>query len=141
MDFTSIMATFREVRDLLGVACFEDIDEDEFLLLWNFNKSKNLDCPCNNYNRFDLDEMYDSECIAEFRVKKCDLPDLADLQQIPNQFVCHQRSVADRMKGLRVLLCRLSCPCRYSDLIVSFGRPVPVISMVTNSVLDYSGAP
>lgn len=70
------MATFQEVRDLLGVACFEDIiEEDELLLLWVFNTSKNLDCPYGNYNRFDLDEMYDSECIEEFRVKKCDLPD------------------------------------------------------------------
>ena len=32
VDFTSIMPTFREVRDL-AVACFEDIiDEEEFLL-------------------------------------------------------------------------------------------------------------
>ena len=31
------MATFREVRDLLAVACFEDIiDEDEFLLVVGF---------------------------------------------------------------------------------------------------------
>ena len=58
--FSSIMATFQEVRDLLGVACFEDIiDEDEFLLLWDFNMSKSLDWPYNNYNRFDLDEIYD----------------------------------------------------------------------------------
>ena len=34
VNFTSIMASFQEVRDLLAVACFEDItDEDEFLLL------------------------------------------------------------------------------------------------------------
>lgn len=101
--FSSIMATFQEVREV-GVACFEDIiDKDEFLL-WDFNTSKNLDCPYDNYNRFDLDEMYDSECIGDFRVKKCDLPDLAAAQEIPNQFVCHQRSVAVGMEGLCVLL-------------------------------------
>ena len=101
--FSSIMATFQEVRER-GVACFEDIiDKDEFLL-WDFNTSKNLDCPYDNYNRFDLDEMYDSECIGDFRVKKCDLPDLAAAQEIPNQFVCHQRSVAVGMEGLCVLL-------------------------------------
>ena len=44
VDFTSIMAPFREVRDLLAVACFEDIiDEYEFLLLWDLYTSKNLD--------------------------------------------------------------------------------------------------
>ena len=44
VDFTSIMATFREVRDLVAVACFEDIiDEDEFLLLWDFNTKTTAD--------------------------------------------------------------------------------------------------
>ena len=121
VDSTSIMATFREVRDLLAVACFEDIiDEDEFLLLWDLHDSKNLDFPYEDYGRFDLDEMDDSECSAEFRVKKRDLPDLAAALQIPNQFVCHrhQRSVADRMEGLCMLLGRLSYPCRYSDTSV-----------------------
>ena len=132
------MATFREVRDLLAVACFEDIiDEDEFLLLWDLNTSKNLDFPYEDYGRFDLDEMDDSECLAEFRVKKRDLPDLAAALRIPNQFVCHQRSVADGIEGLCMLLRRLSYPCRYSDMMVRFGRPVPVMSMVTNTVLDY----
>ena len=138
VNFTSIMATFREVRDLLAVACFEDIiDEEEFLLLWDLHKSKNLDFPYEDYGRFDLDEMDDSECLAEFRFKKCDLPDLAAALQIPNQFVCHQRSVADGMEGLCMLLRRLSYPCRYSDMKARFGRPVPVMSMVTNTVLDY----
>lgn len=41
------------------------------------------------------------------------------------------------MEGLCVLLWRLLCPCRYSDMIVRFGQSVPVISMVTNTVLDY----
>ena len=49
------MATFREVQDLLAVACFEDIvDKDEFLLWWDFNTSKNLDFPYEDYGRFDL---------------------------------------------------------------------------------------
>ena len=78
------MATFREVRDLLAVACFEDItDEDEFLLLWNLHESKIVDFPYEDYDRFDLDEMDDSECSAEFRVNKRDLPDLAAALQIP----------------------------------------------------------
>ena len=40
----TLMATFRETRDLLAVAYFEDIiDEDEFILLFDLNSSKNLD--------------------------------------------------------------------------------------------------
>ena len=113
------------------------MDEDECLLLWDLHESKNLDFPYEDYSRFDTDEMDDSECLAEFRVKKHDLPDRASALQIPNQFMCHQRSVADGMDELCMLLRRLSYPCRYSDMIACFGRPVPVMSLVTNTVLVY----
>ena len=37
---------FGEVHDLLAVACFEDIiDENNFLLLWDINTSRNFDFP------------------------------------------------------------------------------------------------
>ena len=35
------------------------------------------------------------------------------------------------------MLRRLTYPCRYSDLIPRFGRPVPELSMIYNVVLDY----
>ena len=35
-----------------------------------------------------------------------------------------------------MLLTRLSYPCRYSDMFPLFAKPVPVISMITNQVLD-----
>lgn len=59
------MVTFREIRDLLAVECFENIiDEDEFLLLYNLNISKHLDFPYDDYGRIDLDEIDDSECVT-----------------------------------------------------------------------------
>ena len=36
-----------------------------------------------------------------------------------------------------MLLKRMSFPRRYSDMIYRFGRTVPVLSMVTNQVVDY----
>ena len=62
------MASFqRNMRDLLAVACFEDIiDEDEFILLYDLNSSKNVDFPYDDYGRFDFEEMDDLECLAEF---------------------------------------------------------------------------
>ena len=36
-----------------------------------------------------------------------------------------------------MLLKRLAYPCRYSDLIYRFGRPVPVLCMITNKVIEY----
>jgi len=74
--------------------------------------------------------MNDAECLAEFRFRKRDLPLLAEVLQLPDSFTCDQRSVVSGMEGLCILLRRLSYPCRYSDII-------PVLSMVSNDVLDF----
>ena len=31
------------------------IDDEEYLLLYDLNQSKNLDLPCHSYEKFDLD--------------------------------------------------------------------------------------
>ena len=62
---------------------------------------------------------------------------LADARGIPPVFRYSQRSVFEGMEGLCMLLKRLAYPCRYSDMIPRFGRPVPEISMMTNVVLDW----
>ena len=36
-----------------------------------------------------------------------------------------------------MLLRRFAYPCRYSDLISRFGRPVPEIRMISNEVMEY----
>ena len=132
------MASFRDARDMLTIAfCNDIISADEYILLYDLNTSKNLDLPFDAYNRFDLDDMEDSECVAEFRVHKHDLPALAEALNIPNEFNLPQRSICDGMEGLCVLLRRLAYPCRYSDIMPRFGRPPPVLSMITNKVLDY----
>ena len=113
------------------------IDEDEFVLLYNLNTSKNPVFPYEIYERFDLANVDEAECKAEFRVEKSDLPQLADALRIPQIFKCDQRSECDGMEGLCMLLRRLAYPCRYSDLIARFGRPVPEICMMTNKVLNF----
>ena len=40
-------------------------------------------------------------------------------------------------KPFCTLLKRFAYPCRYSDMVPRFARPVPVLSMITNEVLDY----
>ncbi|KAK3728021.1 hypothetical protein QZH41_009525 [Actinostola sp. cb2023] len=68
------------------------ITDEEFAILYDVNCSKNLDLPYDDYERFDLDNMENDECIAEFRVTKNDLPVLAEALQIPDTFVCPQKS-------------------------------------------------
>ena len=81
--------------------------------------------------------MDEDECKAEFRVSKNDLPALATALQTPDQFKCAQRTVFSGMEGLCVVLRRLAYPCRYSDHIPRFERPVPELSMISNHVIDF----
>ena len=106
-------------------------------MLYDLYKPRNLDLPYSSYPLFDLEDMDDDECFAEFRFKKKDIPILAEALQIPDSFTCNQRSKADGKEALCMLLKRFAYPCRYSDMVPRFGRPVPVLSMVTNEVLDY----
>jgi len=131
------MASFRDIRNLL-VESFDDddISEDEFLLLYDANTSKNPDFPYDCYGSFDLNEMDDSECLAEFRFHKNDVPVLLEALQLPQSFTCHQGTICDGMEALCITLRRFSYPCRYSDLIPRFGRPVPELSMISNLVMD-----
>ena len=41
------------------------------------------------------------------------------------------------MEGLCIALQRFSYPCRYSDMIPRFAKPVPVLSMIPNTVVDF----
>ena len=51
------MPSFRKTRNIFAIALdARYIDEEEFLLLWSANISKNPDFPANVYSSFKLDE-------------------------------------------------------------------------------------
>jgi len=81
--------------------------------------------------------MDNSECRAEFRVDKEDIPLLVDALGVPDHFRCPQGTVCSGQEGLCLLLRRLAYPCRYHDCIYRFARPVPELSMIANTVLDW----
>ena len=105
------MTSFKKTRELLAGCYLADIiSDEEFVLLYDCSFSKNLQIPYEEYGRFKLEEMVDSECRAEFRVNKSGLPLLAECLQIPDAFVCNQGSVCEGMEALCILLRRLSYP-------------------------------
>ena len=69
---------FQEVRDAL-VYGFADgyLDEEEFLILYELYKSVNPLYPYWEFQPFCLQNIDSSECLAEFRVTKEDIPFLA----------------------------------------------------------------
>ncbi|CAB3990059.1 Hypothetical predicted protein [Paramuricea clavata] len=88
------MCSFRKTRDLLAVAVDDGyVNEEEFLLQWDVNTSKNLDFPVHTYSKFVLDEKNASEVKAEFRFEKNDIPTLFDVLRIPEEFTCRQGTV------------------------------------------------
>ena len=113
------------------------IDDEDFCLLFDVNQSKNPGFPYEGYGTFDLAEMDDAECKAEFRLRKADISVLAEALDIPETFTCNQGSVIDGIEGHCVLLRRFSYPGRYSDLIPRFGQPVPVLIMICGTVTDH----
>ena len=84
------MTSFTEARDFI-VLSYEQglISDEEFLVLYDSYKPKNLDLPYNMYESFDLDEMEDDECVVEFRVRKRDIPLLGEVLQIPEVVICN----------------------------------------------------
>lgn len=132
------MNTFKNIRNLLLYSyCEGIISDDEFLPLYDAYQSKNPDFSYQHYTHFNLEDIDPAECKAEFRVEKQDLRRLADALQLPPAFKCQQRSTFDSMEGLCMVLKRITYPCRYSDMIPRFGRPVSVLSLVTNCMVDY----
>ena len=130
--------SFQHARDAL-VLCHDNrvIDDEEFCLLYDANRSKNPEFPYEEYGKFDLEDMDDAEFKAEFHFHKEDIPQLAEVLGLPETFTCSQGSVTNGIEGLCVMLKRFSYPCRYSDLIPLFGHRVPVMSMICNTVVDF----
>ena len=133
------MTSFKHLREALVLSWDDEvISDDEFLLLYDVSQSKNPDFPYKMYPVFSLDAMDEVECKAEFRVEKQDLHRLAEVLRLPPRFQLEQRSVCQGMEALCLLLRRVCYPCRLSDLIHRFGgRPVSVLSLITNHVIDY----
>ena len=62
-----------------------------------------------------------------------DIAGLADTLGIPEIVKCYQGTICGREEALCILLKRFAYPCRYSDLIPIFGRPVPELAMIINN--------
>jgi len=114
------MRNLRDVRHCLLFG-FEGnlLSDEESILLYDFNTSKNPDFPYWQYDPFDSDKLCDDECKAEFRFLKNGIYVLKVVLQIPNEVVCYNRLVVDGIEALCVLLKQFAYPIRYVPLICS----------------------
>ena len=79
----------------------------------------------------------------EFRFPKNNIYSLVDALQIPDEVRCPNRYSIDAVEALCVLLKRNSYPCRFSDLIPTFGRSVAelcnIASVINNHIYETHG--
>ena len=107
-----------------------------FTLLYEENYSRGI-FPHWKYDKFDLDDWDEEECKVELRFDKSDLAVLLHALRFPDRFVCSQRTVCSGMEGLCILLKRLAFPCRFTDMVMRFGRNPTELCLIFNHVLDF----
>ena len=73
------------------------ISDEEFLDLWESHQSKNPEFPYSSHARFDLPNVDEAECLAEFRVQRQGIPVLANVLQLPVNIHRPQRAICDRI--------------------------------------------
>lgn len=133
------MPTFRQNREAL-LHAFSDnvISDEEFILLYDINTSKNKCFEYWLHDGFDLHAISDNDCEAEFRFQKNDIVRLKNALQLPEEISCtlYNNRKIDSTEALCVLLKRLAYPCRYSDMIPRFGRSVPELCMICNEMIQ-----
>ena len=89
------------------------------------------------YDRFDLDELGNDQCKAEFRFYKNDIFTLAEYLQLPDEIVTYNGLVVGSTPALCIYLKRFTYPCRYGDMVSHFARPVPELCIITNHMIDW----
>ena len=130
------MPPLREVRNtLLRSYAFDLIDDFEFAVMYDVNRTKNSDFPYWNYT-FDVDKLTDDECKADFRFYKNDIYVLKDVLQIPDIYICSNRLHLSGIEALCILLRRFSYPIRFGDMVPKFGRPEPQLSMIAADITN-----
>ena len=106
------MPRLRDVRNCLLLShALNLINEEEFLLLYDINSSKNPDLPYWQYSNFDLESMNDDECKAEFRFLKNDIYILQELLGIPDEYRCYNRVVVPGIEATCILLINIKRIC------------------------------
>lgn len=126
-----------KLREAISLSyAFNIIDDLEYVLLYDASKPKNPDIPYFTYEDFNLSEMNDDECKAEFRFYENDIYNLIEVLRVPPELTCYNGLKVNAIEAMCVFLKRFAYPCRYVDLIPLFARPEPQLCMIANKMMD-----
>ena len=128
------MATFRVTRNALLLGHDQNlINDEEFILLYAINTSSNLEFPYWKYHSFNLENISNAECTAEFHFLKSDVYKLAEVLQIFLLIKCYNGSVFGGLECFCVFLKRFAYLYRCGDMVPRFGRPVRGLCLMSNT--------
>ena len=133
------------------------LNDAEFLLLYDLYSPQNLDLPCDLYPHFDLQNLTEDECMAEFRFRKTNIPRLSQALRIPDVIICHQGTICEGTEGLCMLLNHLdsnsiqvhyqhsfrqrhSCETQLTTVIESVARNLDLGQQSDLLLLDFAKA-
>ena len=132
------MPKLKTVRDSLFIAHSENIiDDEELLLLFDVNRSTNLDLLYWSYESFDRDLRSEDECKSEMRFLPGDIKNLVNILRLPDVFTCNNGVVCDSVEAFCIFLKGFAYTCRYQDIMYRIARPVPQLRIIPNAVLDF----
>ena len=127
------MTSFKDTRDFI-LLCYDQgiLNDEELMVLYEQYKSPSLDLPYSSYPLFDLDDMEDYECLAEFRVKKRAIPALAEALQIRDWISCKTVSYHQGM-GEFITLTFLNTCCVNLEPTDTKSKFLPVLQNLHHS--------
>ena len=132
------MSSLRNIRKALLISHSPNlINDEEFLMLYYLNTSKNPNFPYWNYQLFDLKNLSDEERKAEFRFYKNDIHFLKEALHFPDEVIFSNRLVVSRVEAVSILLKGFSYPILLGNMIPRFGRPVPELTMIASEMTSF----
>ena len=81
--------------------------------------------------------MDEAQCKREFCFLHSHIYNLKNVLNIPEKIVTCQRKVSSGVDALCILLKRLAFPCRYTNMVLTFGRNETKLCLIYNHILDY----
>ncbi len=85
----------------------------------------------------DFCKVTDEESVKHFRFLKNDIIRLAENFQLPEFVICNNGTKAERLEAMCIVLKRLAYPCRWTDLLSTFGRTEPELSLIFNETVRH----
>ena len=110
---------FEQAAELLLLAADEGVIDEEELCLLFYAQEEDADPVFDETQygrRLDIDRLSVEQCVSLFRFTQAEIRQLCILLKLPEKFTFINRTTWSSLEGLRVVLRRLSYPCRLVDL-------------------------